>query len=232
MKTQPPQPPRQLERPDGRKTRATRSESLTEKVHALILEDIIRGHMPPGVMVQLTSLAEKYEVSRTPVREALGLLEREGVVTSVPYKGYLVRPIEPRDVRDIFFMRQLLEGAGTELATARISEEELRSLRLSELPDSDVMTLEYDTVTRDFHRTIMAAAGSPRLLSSFEELYNDVRRLQYAGIGTPRPDLIHKEHMDILDALELGDADAARARMEQHIELARQRALLAWLGED
>src|SRR5690606_32625852 len=117
----------------------------------------------------------------------------------------LVRPIEPRDVHDIFFMRQLLEGAGTELAAERLDHDEIQRLRQAKLPVGEVMTLEYDQVSHDFHRTIVSAAGSRRLLDSFEGLYNDVRRLQYAGIGTPRPDLIHEEHMAILDALEQRD---------------------------
>ena len=216
-------------RVDGRKTRAERTETLTEHVRRLILEDIIRGRMRPGDLVQLTALANNYAVSRTPVREALSLLEREGVVTAIAYKGYLVRPIEPRDVHDIFFMRQLLEGAGTELATEKLASETINRLRQSRLPDADRMTLEYDNVTRDFHHSIMSAAGSPRLLASFEELYNDVRRLQYAGIGTPRPDLIHQEHMDVLDAIEQRDPVLARQRMEQHIDQTRARALNVWL---
>src|SRR5699024_2628685 len=93
------------ERLDGRKPRSTRSETLTEHVRQLILEDIIRARMRPGELVQLSGLADQYSVSRTPVREALSLLEREGVVRAIPYKGYLVQPIEPRDVHDIFFMR-------------------------------------------------------------------------------------------------------------------------------
>lgn len=214
---------------DGRKTRAERDETLTEHVYRLILEDFIRARMKPGELVQLTALADKYAVSRTPVREALGRLEREGVVKAIPYKGYLVRPIEPRDVHDIFFMRQLLEGAGTELAAERLDREEIQRLRQAKLPVGEVMTLEYDQVSHDFHRTIVNAAGSRRLLDSFEGLYNDVRRLQYAGIGTPRPDLIHEEHMAILDALEQRDPALARQRMEDHINLTRLRALNTWL---
>ena len=110
--------------------------------------------------MQLSVLADSYNVSRTPVREALALLEHEGVVTAIAYKGYLVRPIEPRDVQDIFFMRRVLETAGIELATTRLSDESLDRLRSMRLPDGDTMTLEYDEVSQDFHRTIMEAAGN------------------------------------------------------------------------
>jgi len=217
-------------KPDGRRTRGERNVTLVEHVRGLLLEDIIRGHLKPGEMVQLSVLADSYNVSRTPVREALALLEHEGVVTAIAYKGYLVRPIEPRDVQDIFFMRRVLETAGIELATKRLSDESLDRLRSMRLPDGDTMTLEYDEVSQDFHRTIMEAAGNRRLLSTFDDLYNDVRRLQYAGIGTPRPDLIHEEHVEILKALEARDPQLAAERMTEHIDNVKSRALTAWVS--
>lgn len=217
-------------RPDGRKTRGERSETLVEYVRGRILEDIIQAKLKPGEMVQLTALSNQYEVSRTPVREALALLEREGVVSAIAYKGYLVRPIEPGDVQDIFFMRRVLEGVGIELACERLSDEQLANLRGSHPPPGDKMTIEYDNFARDFHRTIVAAAGSHRLLATFDELYNDVRRLQYAGIGTPRPDLIQAEHVEIFEALEKRDGALARQRMEDHIDQVRSRALNSWVN--
>ena len=217
-------------KPDGRRTRGERNVTLVEHVRGLLLEDIIRGHLKPGEMVQLSVLADSYNVSRTPVREALALLEHEGVVTAIAYKGYLVRPIEPRDVQDIFFMRRVLETAGIELATTRLSDESLDRLHSMRLPDGDTMTLEYDEVSQDFHRTIMEAAGNRRLLSTFDDLYNDVRRLQYAGIGTPRPDLIHEEHVEILKALEARDPQLAAERMTEHIDNVKSRALTAWVS--
>src|SRR5690625_78784 len=141
-------------KPDGRRTRGERSMTLVEYVRARLLEHIIQGHIKPGEMVQLGRLAETYEVSRTPVREALALLEHEGVVTAIAYKGYLIQPIEPRDVHDIFFMRRILETSGIELATSRLSGEAIERLRGMQLPEGQVMTLQYDQVSRDFHRTI------------------------------------------------------------------------------
>src|SRR5690625_3871642 len=99
-----------------------------------------------------------------------------------------------------------------------------------QLPEGQVMTLQYDQVSRDFHRTIVEASGSQRLLSTFDDLYNDVRRLQYAGIGTPRPDLIHEEHVEILKALEARDPQLAAERMTEHIDNVKSRALTAWVS--
>lgn len=214
---------------DGRKTRSSRDITLVERVRTKILEDIIQGAMEPGSVIQLASLADQYGVSRTPVREALSILERQGLVQAIAYKGYLVRTIEPGDVNDVFFMRRLLEGAGIERATTRISDATLTRMRELHPPMADRMTLAYDDYSHDFHRTIVEAAGSPRLAAAFESVYNDVRRLQYAGIGTPRPDLIHHEHTEILDALDARDPERARKVMEDHIDQIRARALERWV---
>lgn len=220
---------------DGRKTRRQRGESLVEYVRNAVLQDIIEGRLKPGSMVRLPDLAKRCGVSRTPAREALSLLAREGLVMSIPYKGYLIRPIEPSDVHDVFFIRTVLESAAAELAAEKLSAADLQRLRdLVEHhgPErsEETMTVAYDEHSHEFHRVIVAAAGSPRLLSSFEGVYNDVRRMQYAGIGSPRPDLIHEEHRQILDALSRGDAAESRALMIDHLTAVRSRALHAWVG--
>jgi DNA-binding GntR family transcriptional regulator len=218
----------QMEKVDGRKTRSAREESLVERVRRAMLEDIIQGRAQPGSVIQLSSLAERYGVSRTPIREALSLLERQGLVQPIAYKGYLVRPIEPGDLRDVFFMRRLLEGAGAELAAKHISTEAIQELHALQPPPSTHMTLAYDEYCHRFHLTIAEGSRSRRLVEAFERIYNDVRRLQYAGIGTPRPDLIGLEHVNILHALEQRDPALTRSRMEEHIDKVRARALESW----
>lgn len=216
---------------DGRKTRTTRDETLVEQVRRTILSEIVEGQLRPGTVIRLPELAERYGVSRTPVREALAVLGREGVISSIPYKGYLVRPIEANDVSDVFFMRRILEPPAAELAAASLGRDEIQRLEHAlsfPPPTSAAMTLQFDEHNHDFHRTIVRAARSPRLFTTFEAVYNDVRRLQYAGIGKPRPDLIHQEHVDILSALARGDGKAARDLMTDHIDAMRRRAFQAW----
>lgn len=226
--------PPAIERTDGRKTRGTRDESLVAQVRRTILSEIVQGKLAPGTVMRLPDLADRYGVSRTPVREALAVLGREGLISSIPYKGYLVRPIETHDVSDVFFMRRLLEPPAAELAAARLGPEEIdrlqQALTRHPPPTTAAMTLQFDEHNHDFHRTIVLAAGSPRLFTTFEAVYNDVRRLQYAGIGKPCPELIHQEHVEILEALSRGDGAAARALMGGHIDAMRRRAFEAWAG--
>ena len=210
---------------DGRTNRAGRDGSLVDEIRGHLLEDLVRCTLRPGQMIQLSRLAEDYGTSRTPVREALTQLERQGLVQAVPYKGYLVRPIDLADVHDVFFMRRLIEGAGAELAAKSISPAAIVKLRRMKAPNVTTMTIDYDRYAQGFHRTVATASGSPRLVETFDNLYNNVRRLMYAGIGDPRPDLISREHATIVDALASRDPAAARASMEQHITRIQQRAV-------
>jgi GntR family transcriptional regulator, rspAB operon transcriptional repressor len=218
-------------RVDGRKTRSSRDESLVEQVRRLVLEDIIQARIKPGTMLQLAELSHLYGMSRTPVREAMTLLERQGLVTAIAYKGYLVKGIEPGDVHDVYLLRKVIEGAATEIAATRITEDRLAELRAARPAQVTRMTLEYDEYAHDFHAAIVEASGSARLLAVFEDTYHDVRRIQYAGIGNPRPDLIHQEHRAILEALAARDGPGARRLMEDHIDAIRTRALESWLLE-
>lgn len=214
------------EKRDGRKrSHSDPQPSLSEEARVYILEDIIQCRLRPGEMIQLSGLAEKYGMSKTPIREALTLLQLEGLIEAIPYKGYLIRPIDIDEIYEIYFMRQLLEGAAAELAAKNITEDELERLGSLKAPQTMVMTLEYDNYCRTFHRIVAEASRLTRLAEAVMRTYNDMRRLQYAGIGRPRPEVITIEHDEIVDALRTGNPEQARTAMVDHIRNIRERAL-------
>ena len=211
---------------DGRRrSHSAEERSLAQEARDLILEDIVQCRLRPGEMVQLASLSDKYEMSKTPVREALTMLQDDGLVEAIPYRGYLIRPIDISEVNEIYYMRRLLEGAACELAAKNITDEDLEQLSRLTAPDTMVMTLEYDDYARTFHAVIAHASHIGRLEDFILRIYNDMRRLQYAGIGRPRPGAITHEHEEILDALRARDPELARRLMEEHIDNIRRRAL-------
>jgi DNA-binding GntR family transcriptional regulator len=199
--------------------------ALAEDAKERVLEDIIQCRLRPGEMLQLSELARKYGMSKTPVREALTLLQQAGLVEAIPYKGYLVKPIDKDDVDDVFLMRELLEGAAAERAARRITEEDLERLDALQAPETMVMTLEYDRYAQTFHYIIAQATRSPRLAQQILSVYTDVRRLQYAGVGRPRPAVITYEHKEIVSALRARDPEAAGKAMVTHIQNIHQRAM-------
>jgi DNA-binding GntR family transcriptional regulator len=215
----------QRKRDGRRRSHSDEGRSLAQEARDLILEDIVQCRLRPGEMVQLATLAEKYDMSKTPVREALTMLQDDGLVEAIPYRGYVIRPIDISEINEIYFMRRLLEGAACELAAKNITDEELEQLGRLVAPETMVMTLEYDEYARTFHSVIARASGMEKLEDIVLRTYNDMRRLQYAGIGRPRPGVITDEHVGILEALRARDAERARQLMEEHIDNIRRRAL-------
>jgi DNA-binding GntR family transcriptional regulator len=211
---------------DGRKDRAKRNGPLVGEVHVQILDDIVRGVLAPGSMIHLAQLAERYEVSKTPVREALGQLQRDGIVESLPYKGYLVRPVDIKEFNDIYLMRELLEGKAAELAAGHIEEAELAEMASLRAPvGTSGMSLDYDEYAHRFHGIIAHASRSRRLAEMIEITYTDVRRLQYSGIGHPMAEVSNREHDAIVSALRERDPERARRAMVEHIRGLKARAL-------
>ncbi len=193
-------------------------------VRERILRDIASGVLRLGTMVQLSVLAERYGVSRTPVREAMSLLERDGLVVSLPQKGFLLRGIEPGEVQDINVVRRAVEGAAAGLAASRMGPkvvEQLAATTNEASPGPDHC--------HPFHRAVVQTSGSARLLQLFEEMYVDVRRLAYAGLPSCPEDLVRAEHRAVLNALVRGEAGAARVEMETHLDAVRARLVRSWL---
>jgi DNA-binding GntR family transcriptional regulator len=212
---------------DGRKDRALRNGPLVAEIHDQILDDIVRGVLASGSMIHLAELAQRYEVSKTPVREALGQLQRDGVVESLPYKGYLVRPVDVTEFNDIYLMRELLEGKAAELAARHMDEAELTELEGLRAPlGTSGMSLDYDEYAHRFHHLIARASRSRRLAEMIEITYTDVRRLQYSGIGRPVAEASNREHDTIVRALRDRDPERAAQAMVEHIRGLKARALL------
>ena len=190
--------------------------SKTDMVAALIREQIITGELAAGEQLRQRDLAARFQVSQTPVREAMRRLESEGLVIGDTHRGFTV--VEPDDgpVEENFQIRAALESLGASLAARKIDAGGLARLRdlneaMRALPDDDP---RYAELNREFHFTVYSCAGSPLLVS--------LMRLLWASLhGGPRVTRSYAEsaqqHEEILRALADGDADAAAARTYQHI---------------
>jgi DNA-binding GntR family transcriptional regulator len=199
--------------------------SKTDMVAALIREQIITGELTAGEQLRQRDLAARFQVSQTPVREALRRLESEGLVIGDTHRGFTV--VEPDDgpVEENFQIRAALESLGASLAARKIDAAGIA--RLQELNDQ-MRTMEegdprYSGLNREFHFSVYEYARSPLLLS--------LMRLLWASLhGGPKVLRTHAEsarqHDEILAALRAGDPAAAAAGTYQHImgvERARQQ---------
>ncbi|NWL27160.1 hypothetical protein DM794_08825 [Paenarthrobacter ureafaciens] len=204
---------------DGRSTRSSRDIPLSETVRQRILASIRSGEFGENEVLNTARLAEEYGVSRTPVREALVALEQANVLTVVPYRGYLVRPMSVTDARDVYFMRELIETAAAARAAVRLSEQELQDLEefARERPSADMQSSAFDERSYELHRRIARAAGSPRLLASLELLFSDSQRVNLVGAGLASWQQIAHDHDDIIAALRERNPDKAQNAMREHL---------------
>jgi DNA-binding GntR family transcriptional regulator len=199
--------------------------SKTDMVAALIREQIITGELAAGEQLRQRDLAARFQVSQTPVREAMRRLESEGLVIGDTHRGFTV--VEPDDgpVEENFQIRAALESLGASLAARKIDAAGIA--RLQELNDRmralDEGDLRYADLNREFHFSVYEYARSPLLLS--------LMRLLWASLhGGPKVLRTHAEsacqHDEILAALRARDPSAAAAGTYQHImgvERARQQ---------
>jgi DNA-binding GntR family transcriptional regulator len=215
-----------------------RVRSQKARVYRALRQDILTLALPPGRMLVESQLARRFRVSKTPVREALALLDQEGLVEIMPRRGILVTAITVRDVREMFELRMALEGAAAQLAAARITTTEFEHLEalirhsreaLADAPavrpgDRKVLKRLLDT-NREFHLTIARASGNARLVRLVERTLDDMMRLIAIGyeIG---------EHVEILAALRTGDGEQARAMMVNHVRTTLESVLKREVAQD
>jgi len=182
------------------------------RVRDLLEEAILEGDLKPGERLRAEALAQRFGTSRTPVREALLQLEAQGLVDVEPNRGAVVRSFDRDDLFDLYQLRALLEPRAAALATPRISEQDIEALHaLCEAED-------HMAANEAFHRIILEAAGSPRLLDAMR-----------AATGIPRTfrsvfwhDERQREeslmcHRRLVAAFNARDADLAEAVMRMHI---------------
>ncbi len=203
--------------------------NTAEFVHQQLLDDLQRGTLLPGDKLTTEALARRYDVSRTPVREALIRLEREGVVDAVANAGYEIRTPTLDELYDMYEIREALEG----LAVARLAErgaspELLDALRRSCEQCRNAVTFnEKDQGDRRFHTLICDGCGSETLQGLVRNylvlstVFNVTRYLLKERPNLNKHD-INLEHENVIRAIETGDAKLARKLLCAHIANARK----------
>ena len=218
----------------GRETRPTR---VLERLRALILT----GEYGPDERLIEEQLAERLGVSRTPVRQALTMLEAEGLVELAPNRGATVCSFSFEDVWDIYDLRAVLEGHAARRAAGRIERRELERLRelVGEMEGLAGRFYDHEeeirvlvALNQEFHGTIVDASRNRRL----ERLINRTVEIPLMFKAffwyTPHERVISNHyHRQILEALEKGDADRAEIIMREHVYEGRDFVIKALDGD-
>lgn len=208
---------------------AARGESLTSQVRRMLRTAIIVGELAPGSLHSVAKLADKFQVSRSPVREALISLADQGMVAFERNRGVRILHTTVHDLEEIITLRLLLEVPATYRAAEIISVEDLDRLRtaLGKFDDftrAETMA-EHQGMDVDFHRAILEAAGNERLVDIVDNLRSQQNMRGVSAIGRHRALAdVYREHQEILGRVEARDPHGAAAAMRAH--LARSAVLL------
>jgi DNA-binding GntR family transcriptional regulator len=207
---------------------------LRIQVYEYLRDSIIKGRLKVGEMYSEQQISSILKMSKTPVREALLQLNREGLVEYFPNRGIKVKPIEDNDVREIFEIRCVLESFVVESLTKRdLGEVIERAGALLEIQKKAMRENDrfgWISINVLFHMLLVNAIGNSRIASAIERFTCDIQRIELEVLcksHTNRMQEIFEEHKKIVDALKKRDAEAAKTAVINHLKVSENILLTA-----
>lgn len=218
----------------GDEPMAKKSQQAEERAFQTIFELIRTREIRPGERIYETDLTERFGMSRTPLRTALGRLVAEGVLCKTPgRKGYVLPVLTGDDMRDVFFARAALEGMAALLLAGNYTDQAIRDLsdiilRQRELFETGIKKGEYASLNGLFHFTLVEHAGNGYIKRAFSPVYwrSIMYTLLYATFYTGVEDVetphhprrpSWEQHGEIVEAVKSGDGEYARKIIEVHV---------------
>ncbi|MBB6486838.1 GntR family transcriptional regulator [Rhizobium lusitanum] len=214
--------------------------TLAETAYISLRNDILHGRLAPGQALRLEFLKAQYGLSFSPLREALNRLHAERFVVNDPPRGFTVAPVSPAEIRDVMSVRILVESQALRLSIEKGDDDwetglvaafhklDLQSSRMKEaetVGDNSALT-QFETRHHEFHRSLLAACGSPRLLSLFEQLYAETQRYRLPSFLGEGPISSSRnllaEHSDIMEAALGRKVEDAVRLLQAHYERTAQ----------
>jgi DNA-binding GntR family transcriptional regulator len=215
--------------PEPLKLRPPSRSRLVDDVYRSLEEAILSGRMRPGDRLVETWISDQLQVSRTTVREALLMLERQGFVVSEPRRGTFVTRLAREDALDLCYTRVLLECFAVDAGYSRIGEEtysrmsaSLDKMRACRLPDDMPLLIQYD---REFHRPLVDAAGSRRIAELWASLNGQIGALMLRGLEQQNANIadVVAFHQHLLEQIQSGDAQLAQQAVYEHYVREEER---------
>lgn len=202
-------------------------DSYRKVAYDYLYNAIITYKLAPGSAIVEQDISDALGISRTPVREALKLLESEGLVWHAPLRGTFVTEITTQDVEEIFMLREALEVLALQVAIHNITDEELAAVeeRLCALEANSSPELFYES-DRQLHELIVRHGRNRRLALFLNTINSQIERLRQ--MSARRPGRLQKsmnEHLQILSTLKERDAKKAEKMLRQHINNIKESTL-------
>jgi DNA-binding GntR family transcriptional regulator len=221
-----------------RRTDSLRGTGMYAAIAARLREMILEGELPPGEHIDEKELCERFDISKTPLREALKTLVIEGHVTHRQHMGFRVAPIDVNEIAAIFEVLHGLEETAGRLAAARIGDKQLAALQerhsAMEHYHREGKRTAYYKLNQQVHQEIVDAAGNPVLSDLYASLMSKIHRAR----GSANADVLRwreslDEHSAILDALARRDSATLGRLLREHSEHTAHEVIkvLAGAGE-
>ena len=191
-----------------------RHQTLREKILETIRDAILKGSLKPGERVSEPELAERFGISRTPIREAFRQLESEGYLEVIPRKGAVVASLSERDIEEFYAIKIILEGFAARMAADNLTAKDIERLetineRLQQIAkEGDVKN--FFRVHNEFHEVFIKAAGNEKLYEMVSQLVMRFKRLRLASLSQPgRMEISVEEHRNMIQAFRNHDGERA-----------------------
>jgi DNA-binding GntR family transcriptional regulator len=216
-------------------------KTLRDWVFECLRTSIVSGDLAPGQRIVEADLAKQLEVSKSPVREAILQLKQDGLVIDAPKgRGVVVAPLKPNDVREIYAVREALEGIAVRTLAENPRPDRVAAMtaivdRMRQAVADGNLQRQFD-LDVDFHTALCAATGNRRLYDLFSGLRPDIQRIFLFAVNAmplEGPDAAAqalREHEEIIAAIAAGDATRAAESLATHFDGRAQRIASA-LGE-
>jgi DNA-binding GntR family transcriptional regulator len=200
--------------------------SIRENLYEQLKHEILSDKIPPKATLVETQLSKQIGISRTPIREALHILEKEGLLELIPRVGYRVRQIDWEEVKEICEIRKSLEILAARWAIKRITPEEIQTIRKN-LNNSEIMIKEgklssFIDLDAEFHELLGRASGSQRLLKLILTHRSDMLRYRIESLHfADTASIASAGHRRIFECLVEKDENGVESAVKDHIEKAK-----------
>ncbi len=207
--------------------------NLKDEVYNILREGIADGSLPPGAPLKESDLVKEIGVSRTPIREALNQLSKDGLVEMGSRRGASVKSWTREEVLEILLIREALESLATRLATKNLTSEDIEQL-VGYMERYRQERGDYARADRQFHEHIVAASGMERLVGLIRNLYDSIQMANMLRIIFLMPGRIEEsmeEHNRIIETFRNRDEKAAEENARRHFQQT-QAYYLRMIGEN
>lgn len=212
--------------------RQTRPRTSKNQIYAALKSEIIMGRIAPGERLAVDALKTRFGTSVTPVRDALQMLNQEGLVTIKPRSGYFITRVTLKTLREMLDLREILETAAVERAAATITDDRLTTLRqvhAGYTGDDDQAYTRYTDENRRFHFLLAEASGNHELALAVHRLHDRLARfmvMRRAG------DKLEDIHARLIDRLAAHDVAGARRAIVEELRNSRDAIMERILREE